>query len=382
MLIYTRYLILDLIFFFLFRTKRLAPDSVDAKELACLCVALYGGVARAGEMVDSERIPQFLSPSLGHLSGLMEFYAQDLTICEGLLRLFRDYAEQFIASLDANSCSALFRASSELLKSYSVQHCSSNRIISHITEEEQKYDDVLCAIELLIQLCTKDFIDVRDQSGVKSTQVTEMIFMGLQQLLPLMTRGLLQYPRVCTQFFSLVGFMLETYADQVKLLPYELFDGLLDSLLFGMSYHDESIAKSSLQGLAGIAQEHLHSRVLDVHIASSQTQEGVVEKCIRRLLMEVVFQNIVWDRMESAGLALLPFAAIDINRFAVVVQGISHHVPAEHRQRLVASFEGLLRPEVVANVNLGGYEGRKNRILFTKEFESFCHETHSFLLIK
>lgn len=364
------------------RTNQLPPDSVDAKEMACLCVALYGGVARAGDMVKSERISQFLTPSLGHLSGLMQFYAEDLTICEGLLRLFRDYAEQFIAVLDSDSCTALFMASSELLKSYSAQHCSSNRVIVHSVEEEQKYDDVLCAIELLIQLGTKDFIDVGDHSGVKSTQVTEMIFMGLQQILPLMTRGLLQYPRVCTQFFSLVGFMLETYADQLKLLPYDLFDALLESLLFGMSYHDEGIAKSSLQGLAGIAREHLNSRVLDVHIAASQNHEGLIDKCTRRLLMEVVFQNIVWDRIEPAGLALLPLAAIDINRFAAVVQSIAQQIPPEHQQRLKASFEGLLKPDVVAKVTTDGYEGRKNRILFKKDFESFCHGIHSFLLIK
>jgi hypothetical protein len=363
-------------------TKKLAPDNVDAKEMACLCVSLYGGVARAGDMVNSERIPQFLTPSLGHLSGLMNFYAEDLTICEGLLRLFRDYAEQFIAVLDAESCISLFQASAELLKSYSVHHCSASRVIVHSSEEEQKYDDVLCAIELLIQLGTKDFIDVGHQSGVKSTHVTEMIFMGLQQILPLMTRGLLQYPRLCTQFFSLVGFMLETYAEQLKLLPYDLFDALLESLLFGMSYHDDGIGKSSLQGLAGIAREHLRSRVLDVHIATSQNHEGIIDKCSRRLLMEVVFQNIVWDRIEPAGLALLPLAAIDINRFAAVVQGIAQQIPQEHQQRLVSSFERILQPEVVSKVTMSGYEGRKNRILFKREFESFCHEIHSFLVIK
>ncbi|KAG7367414.1 hypothetical protein IV203_030085 [Nitzschia inconspicua] len=363
-------------------TKQLSPDSVDAKEMTCLCVALYGGVARAGDMINSERIPTFLSPSLGHLSGLMECYADDLTICEGLLRLFRDYAEHFIAILDSESCAVLFRASSELLKSYSVQHCSTNRVILHSTEEEQKYDDVLCAIELLIQLGTKDFIDVGHQTGVNSTQVTEMIFMGLQQILPLMTRGLLQYPRLCTQFFSLVGFMLETYAEQVKLLPYDLFDALLESLLYGMSYHDDGIAKSSLQGLSGIAREHLKSRVLDVHIAASQNHEGIIDKCTRRLLVEVVFQNIIWDRMEAAGLALLPLAAIDINRFAAVVQGIAQQIPPEHQKRLISSFQGLLQPDVVLRVTSVGYEGRKNRILFKKEFETFCHEIHSFLLTK
>jgi len=363
-------------------TKQLTPDNVDAKEMTCLCVALYGGVARAGDMVASERIPKFLTPSLGHLSGLMEFYAQDLTISEGLLRLFRDYAEQFIAVLDSESCLSLFRASSDLLKSYSSHHCSSNRVIVHSSEEEQKYDDVLCAIELLIQLGTKDFIDIGDQSGINSMQVSEMIFFGLQQILPLMTRGLLQYPNLCTQFFSLVGFMLETYAEQIKLLPYDLFDALLESLLYGMSHHDESIAKSSLQGLTGIAREHLETRVLDVHIATSQNHEGLIDKCTRRLLMEVIFQNIIWDRIEPAGVALLPLAAIDINRFAVVVQSISSQVQPEHQQRLVAAFQALLKPEVLAKASSTGYEGRKNRIMFKKDFENFCHEIHSFLTIK
>jgi hypothetical protein len=345
-------------------------------------VALYGGVARAGDMVFSERIPKFLTPSLEHLSGLMQFYAHDLTICEGLLRFFRDYAEHFIAVLDSEACLALFRASSEMLKSYSSHHCSSARAIINSAEEEQKYDDVLCAIELLIQLGTKDFIDIGDHSGVKSTQVTEIIFMGLQQILPLMTRGLLQYPSLCTQFFSLVGFMLETYAEQLKLLPFDLFDALLESLLYGMSYHDDAIAKSSLQGIAGIAREHLNSRVLDFHINASQIHEGLIDKCTRRLLMEVVFQNIIWDRVEPAGLALLPLAAIDMNRFSVVVQRIAQQVPSEHQQRLIASFEGLLKPEVIAKVTMSGYEGRKNRILFKKDFETFCHEIHSFLVIK
>lgn len=366
------------------RSKQLSPDNVDAMEMASLCVSLYGGVARAGDMVASERIPQFLTPSLVQLSALMQFYAEDLSICESLLRLFRDYAEQFIAILEAEPCLVLFQSSSDLLKSYSAHHCSSERIIAvHSIDEEQKYDDILCAIELLIQLGTKDFIDVGHSSGVNSNQVTDMIFLGLQQILPLMSRGLLQYPHLCTQFFSLVGFMLETYAEKLSQLPYDLFDALVESLLYGMSHHDASIAKSSLLGLAGIARAQLEYRVLDVHIVTSRNHdEALIEKCSRRLLMEVVFQNIIWDRIEPSGLALLPLAAIDLPRFGEVVQGITNQIPSENRQRLISSFEGLLKPDMMAKAASTGYEGRKNRILFKRDFESFCHEIHSFLIIK
>ncbi len=359
----------------------MAPTNIDAKEMASLCVELYGGVARAGEMVASERISKFLTPSLPHLSGLMAFYADDLSICESLLRLFRDYAEQFIAVLDSDSCIALFKASGELLRSYSVVHCNSTRVIVHSSEEEQNYNDILCAIQLLIQLGTKDFIQlgIDDSGNMNSNQVTDMIFFGLQQILPLMTRGLLQFPTLCTQYFSLVGFMMETYPDKVGILPYELFDALLESLLFGMSYHDTSVAKCSLQGLAGIMKEHIHHRVLDAHLT---TNPELFDKCSRRLLTEVVFQNCVWDRIEATGSALLPLAAADLNRFATVVQMICQQIRAEHQVRLSRAFEQLLQPDVLGKVISSGYEGRQNRVRFKKDFEMFCQEVHSFLVLK
>lgn len=348
--------------------------------MTCLSVELYGGAARAGEMVGAERIPKFITPSLPHLSGLMAFYAQDLSICEGLLRLFRDYAEQFVAILEPDACLSLFKSSADLLKAYSSIHCAASRVIVHDAEEEQNYNDVLCAIQLLIQLGTKDFVDVGD-SGVDSSQVTDMIFYGLQQILPLMTRGLLQFPTLCEQYFSLVGFMMETYPDKVGVLPFELFDALLESLLFGMSHHDSSVGKSSLQGISVIFKEHMQKKVLETHL-SSQHGPALVEKCSRRLLMEVVFQNIIWDRIEAGGTALLTLAALDVSMFAGVVQGITQQIPAENQQRLSASFQVLLKQEVLVKVTSQGYEGRQNRIRFRKDFEDFCNEIHSFLLIR
>ena len=39
------------------------PDNMDAKEMACLCISLYDGIALAGEMKSAERIPEFLTDS-------------------------------------------------------------------------------------------------------------------------------------------------------------------------------------------------------------------------------------------------------------------------------------------------------------------------------
>ena len=370
-------------------SKQISPDDLNAQEMACLCVEMYGGVARAGDMYEPERVIQFITPSLPHLSGLMAYYAEVLTVCEGLLRLFRDYTEQFIASLDREQSLALFTASAELLKSYSSQHCAS-RVVKRLAassaevdaEEEQNYSDVLCAIQLLIHLGTKDFIDIctsNPSQGVDSSQVTDVIFFGLQQIIPLMTQGLLQFPALCTQYFSLVGFMMDTYPDKVCALPYELFDALLESLLFGMSHLDPFVARSSLRGIASLAKEHLKINALAPHLSQ---HPDVFDKCSRRLLQEVVFQSIVWDRLESCGAAMLPLAAVDPQRFVAVVNDLTKQVPVEQQVRLQGAFQKLLNVDVLEKVSSGGYEGRMNRVRFKKDFETFVNEVHSFLVVK
>jgi hypothetical protein len=371
-------------------SKQVRPDDVNAQEMACLCVEMYGGVARAGDMNEPERVVQFITPSLPHLSGLMTYYADFLTICEGLLRLFRDYAEQFVALLDREQSLTLFNASAELLKSYSSHHVASRVVkravatsVEADAEEEQNYSDVLCAIELLINLGTKDFIDICTSTtaqGVDSSQVTDIIFFGLQQIIPLMTQGLLQFPTLCTQYFSLVGFMMDTYPEKVCILPFELFDSLLESLLFGMSHLDTFVSKSSLQGIASLTREHLKTKCLAPHLAQ---HPDIFDKCTRRLLQDVAFQSIVWDRLEPCGMALLPLAAVDPQRFVAVVNVLTQQVPSEQqRTRLHGAFEKLINVAVLEKVSNGGYEGRMNRMRFKKDFETFVKEVHSFLVVK
>jgi hypothetical protein len=228
----------------------------------------------------------------------------------------------------------------------------------------------------LINLGTKDFIDqCSSDGGVDSSEVTDVIFFGLQQILPLMTAGLLQFPNLCSVFFELIAFMVETYPEKVCVLPYELFDALLESLLFGMSHLDASIARASLHGLASITRTHLKTGVIQ--------QPGIFDRCTRRLLSEVVFQTLVFDRVEAAGMALLPLAAVDLNRFAAVVQELASNIlDQQHRARLEAAFAKLLQPEAVAKVAAEGYEGRVNRVKFRGDFEDFVNEIHSFLVLQ
>jgi hypothetical protein len=367
-------------------SKQINADNGEIREMACLCVDMFDGLAQASEMTLSERIPQLITNYLPQLSSLMTFYANDMTVCETLLRFFRDYTAHFISILDRDQSYILFQSSAELLRSYSVNHWSSRTIMKKSqteisAEEEQAYSDIICSIQLLINLGTKDFIDAcSSNEGVDSTQVTDVIFFGLQQILPLMTQGLLQYPTLCSLFFELVGFMVDTYPEKLCVLPFELFDSLLESLVFGMSHHDPIVAKNSLQGISSICREHLSTGILKTHI---DRRPEILDQCTKRLLSDIVYQPIVVDRMEAAAMTLMYISACDVNRFANVVQELSLLLPnPQQRARLDVAYTKLIQPDVLSKAGANGYEGRMNRISFRKSFELFVNEIHSFLILR
>jgi hypothetical protein len=60
--------------------------------------------------------------------------------------------------------------------------------------------------------------------------------------------------------------------------------------------------------------------------------------------------------IQPSAFPLLLSSAINIPRFAAVVQRNSHLIPSEHQQRLVAALEGLLNQDMLAIVGKSDYE--------------------------
>ena len=148
-----------------------------------------------------------------------------------------------------------------------------------------------------------------------------------------------------------------------------------------MIHHDaDGVAKVSLQGLASISKEHLKAQVLNVRLG---TKPDLLDNCLRRLLMEVIFQPLVVDRVEACGMALLPLAAANVTRLSSVLTAICQQVSNDHqRYRLEQAFSNLLQMEALSKAAETGFEGRANRIQFKEKFQEFVNDVHSFLILR
>jgi hypothetical protein len=352
-------------------------QSPDTRILARACVALLGDVANAASDISNpERIPTFLSPIFPRLSGLMENFTDDLLICDGLLRLFRDYTKLCSPYLNQEQTAALLDATSSLLTSYSKYHCTSrvvrpNSCKESKEEEDQTYSDILCTIEILMSLA---------RGAPSSPYAIDVVFLGLQQIIPLMTRGLLTYPALCLEYFSLVGFMMEAHADRVFALPYELIDMLIQSLLSGATHHDSKVAEKCLAGIQGLATAQLKSGSLSNHLSQ---HPDLFERCTKHILRDIVFQQLVFDRMEATSDALLILISLDLNKFAMLVQELGQSLCSlDHQKQLNEAFQKLIQQEMINNVLKEGWEGRANRRYFKENLEEFVNTTNSFLVLK
>lgn len=56
-------------------------------------------------------------------------------------------------------------------------------------------------------------------SELKSLLFAQVVFLGLDTVIPLMTGELLHFPKLIRAFFTLISYMLEVYPERVASLP-------------------------------------------------------------------------------------------------------------------------------------------------------------------
>jgi hypothetical protein len=172
------------------------------KEMACLCVEMFAALRTLVKwyvFLNSSR--HTYRSSLGPVT----YYVDHL----------RDSADFFFAvhgRLYGSSnnkvlpCSEFGCYFAPRRATQPANHCASNTTMTAVrwveAATEEGMPTVLCsAIRFILIWGTKRlYRRCSSEEGVESTQVR--LFFGLQQILPLMTQGLLQFPILCSQFFE------------------------------------------------------------------------------------------------------------------------------------------------------------------------------------
>ncbi|KAF5830248.1 hypothetical protein DUNSADRAFT_14821 [Dunaliella salina] len=192
-------------------------------------------------------------------------------------------------------------------------------------------------------------------SGPPGTQhsdvsTAQVVVLGLNILLPLMTTDLLKFPKLCSLYYNLLVYVLENYPEQVVGLPAYHFGTLMSSLEFGLACSsDGMVVGNALEGLTGLAHYQQTCRVrgipgLNVH--SPPGGPSVTTAIMERILRLVLLEDTSYDLVEMASNALQLLILAEPDAYVLLAKQLvqqAHQRDSNSSAHLEGALSGLLQ---------------------------------------
>lgn len=347
-------------------------SSLSTESMLAWLALLHGIVRAIPQIKDPERLVAFLCRYIGPLAEKMHIFAHDLSVCKCMLDLFCDLYDIISdIKLDDSQMTCVVTAATTLLTAYSNHHCRERQIHPPRTnqeadsQDEKAYNDINTALLLLKKIL-----------GLRSAKSFEVSFIGLQQLLPLMTEALLQYPQISLNYFSLISALTDKCTDFIPTLPVDLLNIMLQSLERGVAHQDVKIAKMSLGSLERLFKAHLSSGLFAPNLNSQPDLFTAATFAV----IQVAFQSEVFERIEEVSGVLLALLALDTAKVFSVMEEVAQRSKHFEQSRFRQKLEPLNRHDLINNVLETGYEGRQSRKEFGAVVKTFSNEVQALLV--
>jgi hypothetical protein len=207
----------------------------------------FGGLAASVDDTTTIMIFNSCSKFFSTFVQLLDLYRSYPDVELFILTIFRDLIKnQSVDSLQPENLQLLYQTVHDLIQVYAKNEIGRHRH-SNSLEEEELFEDLCVLLNLLAELITSEYegfgnyiVDIerdtvlgRIQKSQFEIDVPKVVFVGVNSLLPLITKDMLEYPSICLDYMHLVGLLVDYFPDRLVTLPQTLQSSLLESLLFG-----------------------------------------------------------------------------------------------------------------------------------------------------
>ena len=215
-----------------------APSTAEAMELLDV-LQLYRGISSSGDVSDcaSCLVRPFVLRAIPHISALVERHARSalggISVAIGVFKLLRDFSKSQLVYLGAAAVKLVCDATASAIASFA--RCCGAGCYGGDDAEGSLSSALVVLLRLLTELMTKDLFDFSDEpaqavDAVASLPWCDVVEMGLQVVLPMLTPTILRYQRVTSCFFSLIAYYAEHHIARLAALPPAFFNALVGAL--------------------------------------------------------------------------------------------------------------------------------------------------------
>ena len=221
-------------------------NELNRLALTDLCDSLIG-ITHACNPENSLKLwNELLGPIyINEIPKLMAMYRNYNLVIASLLEFVQSLTARLLCFLPTRDTLRYYDATVEILQIYAKSN--QGRYTNEPTTVEETSLQITLILQTLNDLSSKDFIDwfptppslssdltpnttlTSEQTDNTEISATQIVFLGLNILLPLLTPQLLQYPELSINYYKLVTYLCED-ADRLVEVPQTLLDSLMLSL--------------------------------------------------------------------------------------------------------------------------------------------------------
>ncbi|KAL5457573.1 hypothetical protein EMCRGX_G034844 [Ephydatia muelleri] len=222
------------------------------------------GLAQSARPDAVREFYEYLLPLLRLSIPVLELYSGMSDVVTVILELFSLVAENYTAFLDEVRTTQLYEVCLALIQSY-AKSSTVSRFTRIVLSEEEQCDDLLLFMKLLSHLTTKDYLNFAEQDS-NSIQPIDVVLAGLSIILPLMKENLLQFPPLCIQFYTLVGYICEVCPEKIVALPEDMLHACIHAVEIGLNCYGPDVCRLSMDCVKSLAAHYTKLKPSPAHL--------------------------------------------------------------------------------------------------------------------
>ncbi|KAJ3048667.1 Exportin-4 [Rhizophlyctis rosea] len=310
---------------------------------------MYSGLALAADQMNSKDVYEVCARRFDDFVKLLDLYRNVEEVETMILQVFNHLVHcQSFDELTVEDCQKLYTAIMSLLQTYAKNEAGRKRSKEN---EQELHEDLANMLELLAELMASqyeglgwsDIMEKRAAKAPATIDVGDVVFFGIDTILPMITQKMLQYPDLCKDYIMVVSNLFKYFPDKLSQFGATLFTNLVNSLAFGM---DQPIAEVGL-----VAFEATTSLGLFTWDEGKEKGAAAVafiaphaDALLRKIMTLMLFQDFDSTLVESAGEALFALSIARRESYATLINElIQAQDVSALRTRLQVAFEKLNR---------------------------------------
>ncbi|KAJ3119470.1 Exportin-4 [Nowakowskiella sp. JEL0407] len=327
-----------------YQNDQVKTDVMNALEM-------YIGLASASDPINSSLIFKSISKHFNTFIALLDIYHIFPEVVILTLSIFKAFfAHQSLEEMNPSEQQLTYVSTVRLLQTYARNELGQVVANMNLDEENEKLLNLIDLLSALSTAETSSFGYVeKDKIDQTSINVADILFYGVEIILPQLKDKFLEEEENCRIYFKFVCGLLQHFPKRLSTTSAATLQPLMMSIEFATNLLERGTGILAFQSISALALHVHHTPVYGATLGQ------YLDKFLRTILDQLLFQSFSNILLSSATETILILTVVRKQQYIQLIREIMQAQTIEIQQRMAVSFNQLTTfiEQLVFQYNLG-----------------------------